>query len=72
VAGAPALRDALERELARPVLLSGAGPALVALYPSRQEAVDAAERLASARSPADSATIIATDLTDPMPAWRTP
>jgi 4-diphosphocytidyl-2-C-methyl-D-erythritol kinase len=66
------LRQALERSLGRPVLLSGAGPGLVALYPSQDEAAQAAERLAASRLPAESPTIIATDLATPTATWRTP
>jgi 4-diphosphocytidyl-2-C-methyl-D-erythritol kinase len=40
-----ATRDALEQALGRPVLLSGSGPTLVAVYPSHEFAAAAAVRL---------------------------
>ena len=46
-----ALRDALEAALARPVLLTGSGSTLVALYPSPKAAVDAAAAARAARRP---------------------
>jgi 4-diphosphocytidyl-2-C-methyl-D-erythritol kinase len=41
----PPLRDALEVRLGRPLLLSGSGPTLFALYPSREAAETAATAL---------------------------
>ncbi|MFN8622266.1 MAG: 4-(cytidine 5'-diphospho)-2-C-methyl-D-erythritol kinase [Chloroflexota bacterium] len=43
----PALRDALETRLDRPVLLTGSGSTLVALYPSPEAARDAARDIAA-------------------------
>jgi 4-diphosphocytidyl-2-C-methyl-D-erythritol kinase len=54
------LRAALERALDRPVLMSGSGATLLALYPSPQEAARAAAFLSRSRPPeAEGARIIA-------------
>ena len=74
------LRGWLEAALERPFLLSGSGPTLFTLYPSRRAADDAGRRLSSAvvgRVPdgtreLEGLTILATDLHAPGPAWRTP
>ncbi|CAN5467812.1 4-(cytidine 5'-diphospho)-2-C-methyl-D-erythritol kinase [soil metagenome] len=66
------IRDELERRHHRPFLLSGSGPTLYAFYPSPEEAVMGARDLARHRPPdLEDATICATDLTSPQPAWRT-
>jgi 4-diphosphocytidyl-2-C-methyl-D-erythritol kinase len=66
------IRADVEACLSRPVLLSGSGPTLFAVYPSRAAAVEAAEMLHAEAVVAPTTTVIATDLTDPIPAWRTP
>jgi 4-diphosphocytidyl-2-C-methyl-D-erythritol kinase len=48
VPGLQTLRRSLSRLLARPIGLSGSGPTLWALYPSRQDAATAAEMVRSA------------------------
>ena len=60
------LRDALEASLDRPFLLTGSGPTLLALYPSPQEAAQAASRLSAALPrEARGARIIATSSSAP-------
>jgi 4-diphosphocytidyl-2-C-methyl-D-erythritol kinase len=65
------LREALERRLGRPVLMTGSGPTLVALYPSVAGATRAARELTVSRTTRGEATIIAGDLSNPDPTWRT-
>jgi 4-diphosphocytidyl-2-C-methyl-D-erythritol kinase len=69
--GLEELRDALERRLSRPVLMTGSGPTLVALYPSVAGATRAARELTIARTTRGDATVIAGDLSNPDPTWRT-
>jgi 4-diphosphocytidyl-2-C-methyl-D-erythritol kinase len=60
------LREALEAALGRPVLLTGSGPTLLALYPSPQDAQLAASGLAEAALPeAEGARLIATSTSAP-------
>jgi 4-diphosphocytidyl-2-C-methyl-D-erythritol kinase len=62
------LRRVLEGRLGRPLLLSGSGPTLVALYASPGEAAAAAVGLAAgAAGELDAAAIIASDLAGPDP-----
>jgi 4-diphosphocytidyl-2-C-methyl-D-erythritol kinase len=69
----PSIRGTLEKRLERPLLVSGSGPTLFALYPSAREAGVAARILAEAHLVGlEGATIIVTDLTNPIPLWRTP
>jgi 4-diphosphocytidyl-2-C-methyl-D-erythritol kinase len=70
-AGLADLRSAVERRLARPLLMTGSGPTLVALYPSVAGATGAARDLTVARTARGEATIIAGDLESPDPTWRT-
>jgi 4-diphosphocytidyl-2C-methyl-D-erythritol kinase len=71
--GLAEFRDAAEAALVRPTLLSGSGPALVAVYPSAEEAASAARGLGERRpAPLRDATIIATDTRTPTPLWRDP
>lgn len=66
------IRTTLEKRLERPLLVSGSGPTLVALYPSAREAGLTARSVAEAHLVGlEGATIIATDLTNPLPVWRT-
>lgn len=65
------LRDALERRLDRPVLMTGSGPTLVALYPSVAGATRAARELTVARAIRGDSSVIAGDLVNPDPTWRT-
>lgn len=66
------IRAALEKRLDRPLLVSGSGPTLVALYPSAGEAGLAGRSVAEAHLVGlEGATIIATDLSNPIPVWRT-
>jgi 4-diphosphocytidyl-2-C-methyl-D-erythritol kinase len=71
VAGLADLRSAVERRLGRPLLMTGSGPTLVALYPSVAGATGAARDLTVARTARGEATIIAGDLANPDPTWRT-
>ena len=67
------LRETLTRLLGRPVLLSGSGSTLFALYASAQEAAAAGKELAERRLPElQSALINAVDLVGPDPKWRFP
>ncbi len=60
-AGLSPARDALERSLGCPTLLTGSGPTLLAVYPSPEVATEAAARLEQDRPPAlRGATILAT------------
>jgi 4-diphosphocytidyl-2-C-methyl-D-erythritol kinase len=69
----PGIRATLERRLERPLIMSGSGPTLVALYPSAREAGLAARSVAEAHLVGlEGATVIATDLTNSLPVWRTP
>ncbi len=71
--GLAEVRDAAEAALVRPMLMSGSGPALVAVYPSPDEAANAARELSGRRpAPLRDATIIATDTRPPTPFWRDP
>jgi 4-diphosphocytidyl-2-C-methyl-D-erythritol kinase len=71
--GLAEVRNAAEAALVRPMLMSGSGPALVAVYPSVDEAASAARGLSSERpAPLRDATIIATDTRTPTPLWRDP
>lgn len=76
VALSPALaevRDAAEAALVRPLLLSGSGPALAAIYPSPDDATVAARHLDRDRPAAlAGATLIVTDTRTPTPLWRSP
>ncbi|MCY7417286.1 MAG: hypothetical protein LH650_02095, partial [Chloroflexi bacterium] len=64
--GLAALRDELERRLARPVLLTGSGSTLFALYPSAQAAIDVGRQLLTESSFATT-RVIATRSTGPYP-----
>jgi 4-diphosphocytidyl-2-C-methyl-D-erythritol kinase len=69
----PGIRQALEKRLERPLLVSGSGPTLVGLYPSAREAGISGRSVAEAHLVGlEGATIIATDLSNPLPVWRTP
>jgi 4-diphosphocytidyl-2-C-methyl-D-erythritol kinase len=74
VALAPGLgpqRDALERALGRPVLLSGSGPTLFCLYRSAEEAASAGRMLLDeARSLPGGTRIFACDMAGPDPIWE--
>ncbi len=64
------LRDELEDLLERPMLLSGSGPTLFALYPSRVDAANAARALTGRSRPRSMGAFIAsTDLTVPDRPW---
>ena len=69
----PALREAAERALARPVLFTGSGATLFCLYPSPGHAVEAGRSFVEHLRPriAD-ARVAACDLDGPDPAWRFP
>ncbi len=64
--GLTALRDDLERRLQRPVLLTGSGSTLFALYPSAQAAVDVGRQLLTETSFAMT-RVIATQSSGPHP-----
>ncbi len=76
VALAPMLgevRAALEEQLARPVLLTGSGSTLFALYPSTADAADAGRALAALAMPElAGARFASVDEVGPDPAWRFP
>jgi 4-diphosphocytidyl-2-C-methyl-D-erythritol kinase len=67
----PAARDAMATALDRPVMLSGSGSTLFALYPSRAEAVRAREEL-EARLPRElaGARLFAVGTSVPDGSWR--
>ena len=61
----PSARDAASRILGRPLLLTGSGPTLVAVYPSEAAATRAAVSLqAAAPAALEGATVITTSTTD--------
>jgi len=64
--GLAALRDALERHLERPLLLTGSGSTLFALYPSAQAAIDVGRQLLTETS-LPTTRVIATRSTGPHP-----
>jgi 4-diphosphocytidyl-2-C-methyl-D-erythritol kinase len=67
------LRGRLEEELGRPVLLTGSGSTLYAIYPSVGEASDAGRSLAALAMPElAGARLAAVDEVGPDPAWRFP
>jgi 4-diphosphocytidyl-2-C-methyl-D-erythritol kinase len=67
------LRTVLEEQLARPVLLTGSGSTLFALYPSSGDAADAGRSLAALALPElAGARLSAVDEVGPDPAWRFP
>ena len=67
------VRMLLEQQLARPVLLTGTGSTLFALYPSSSDAADAGRSLAALALPAlAGARLAAVDEVGPDPAWRFP
>jgi 4-diphosphocytidyl-2-C-methyl-D-erythritol kinase len=67
------LRTLLEKHLRRPVLLTGSGSTLFALYPSRGDAEDAGRSLAARSLPAlAGARLNAVDDAGPDPTWRFP
>ena len=65
------VRDAAEAALVRPLVLSGSGPSLAAIYPSADEAVAAARSLDGRRPAALAESIfVVTDTRTPTPIWR--
>jgi 4-diphosphocytidyl-2-C-methyl-D-erythritol kinase len=67
------LRDALESTTARPILLTGSGSSLFAIYPSAEEASDAGRALAPAHAAAlEGCRLFAVDDAGAAPAWRFP
>ena len=71
--GLDALRTTLEDVLARPVLLTGSGSTLYAVYPSSGDAADAGRSLAARALPdLAGARLAAVDEVGPDPAWRFP
>ncbi len=67
------LRTSLEEQLERPVLLTGSGSTLFALYPSSAEAADAGRTLAALALPElAGARFTSVDEVGPDPAWRFP
>jgi 4-diphosphocytidyl-2-C-methyl-D-erythritol kinase len=67
------VRELLEEHLDRPVLLTGSGSTLFALYSSSSDAADAGRSLAAHALPAlGGARLAAVDEVGPDPAWRFP
>jgi 4-diphosphocytidyl-2-C-methyl-D-erythritol kinase len=73
VPGLHELRSTLEDVLAQPVLLTGSGSTLYAVYPSSGEAAEAGRSLAARALPdLAGARLAAVDEVGPDPAWRFP
>jgi 4-diphosphocytidyl-2-C-methyl-D-erythritol kinase len=70
--GVERLRDQLEKRLERPVLLTGSGSTLFAIYPSRSAASAAADELLASLDPElTGVRVIAVDDQDMEHEWRT-